>query len=110
MHSVAPGRLPRKELRLSDVGSGEWQLALALLSTMANSDVDSGEWQLAVALLSTIANVYVGSGECAMAPTTPAMGVSNRSINLLQTQGLGRLAMQRDARIASDKHNDGKEG
>ena len=42
-------------MRLSDAGSGEWQLALALLSMMANSDVDSGEWQLAVALLSMMA-------------------------------------------------------
>ena len=33
----------------ADTGSGEWQLALGLLSGM---DVDSGEWQLAVVLLS----------------------------------------------------------
>ena len=44
--------------KLSDweiVGSGEWQLALALLSKMANSDVGSGEWQLAAALFRTMA-------------------------------------------------------
>ena len=44
--------------KLSDweiVGSGEWQLALALLRKMANSDVGSGEWQLAAALFRTMA-------------------------------------------------------
>jgi hypothetical protein len=42
-----------------DTGSGEWQLALGLLSGM---DVDSGDWQLALALLSEI-NADTGSGE-----------------------------------------------
>ena len=46
----------------SDVGSGDGQLTVALLSTMANSDVGGGEWQLASALLSTMATSTVFGG------------------------------------------------
>ena len=50
--------------RIIACGNGaEWQLALELLSTMANSDVGSGERQLTLALLSTMANSDVCSGE-----------------------------------------------
>ena len=69
-------RLPQTDLeydaqKLTDweiVGSGEWQLASALLSKMANSDVGSGEWQLAAVLFRLLrgtANVFGGRGQVA---------------------------------------------
>ena len=85
----------------SDVGSGEWQLALALLSTMAKSDVGSGEWQLALALLSTMANADVGSGEWQLALALLSLAMRRWQRRVATRIGLAQLNGRWQQRVAT---------